>query len=624
MMILNLKFANRVTIWLIIICINVVPVCAVVSDAVFLNQETNLVVQNSKLYISKKYELQINNRKGEEYAEITIPYSKMSRISKIEACIKDKNGIIIKKLKSSDIKERSSVAEGNFYDDNFVKEFTLIHNIYPYTILYSYQMQEDAFFQIGYWSPCLVLDVPTQKATLTVEVPKDYKIAYTSQFVDSMKVDTVEARVKYVWKASYLDQIEIENFAPDKSEFIPSVDIVPEKFKFDHEGSLSTWKLYGIWESSLLNGLSELPENEKIHINSLISEAKTDKEKVKILYHYLQDATRYINISIKTGGMKPYPASYVANNKYGDCKALSNYFKSILSYIGIPSYYTNVNAGQVITKINRDFPSMQFNHVFLCVPLAKDTLWMECTTDGPFNYSGTFTQHREVFLIDNEKSRFTWTPPLSIRDVLETRTIQIQPGTENELAANFHTVLRGEAFETLTELSRSVSDSKKSQIIHKYLIESGFEMIDFKLIPAHRDSTFITLNYSAKADHLFKIYGNELLIPLIPFAIPAFKDPKNRKYSVQLDFPINKLDTVEYRMPVGYALSTLPKEKTLNTLFGRYTLRFQPFNERIKVIKNFILYAGNYPLTQYKEFFKFIRTVYDIENSSYIVTKKQE
>jgi hypothetical protein len=609
---------------LILICVSIVPIYAVNSDAVFLNQETSMIVKNSKLYISRRYELQINNRQGEEYAEITIPYSKIRRVSKIEAYIKDNSGIIIKKLKSGDVKERSAVAEGNFYDDNFVKEFTLLHNKYPYTIFYSYQLEEDAFFQFDYWSPCLILDVPTLNATLNVEVPKDYKIAYTSRFVDSMKVDTAEATIKYVWKAAYLNQIEPEKYAPDKSEFVPSVDIVPEKFKYDQSGSFSTWKSYGSWESSLLDGLNELPENEKAQINSLISEVKDDKEKIRILYHYLQDATRYINISIQTGGMKPYSASYVANNKYGDCKALSNYFRSVLNYIGIPSFYTNVYAGQVINKINRDFPSMQFNHVFLCVPLAKDTLWMECTTDGPFNYSGTFTQHREAFMIDKETSRFTWTPALSTGDVLETRTIQVLPGNGNELTATFHTVLRGEAFESLSELSRSVSESKKSQIIHRYLIESGFEMIDFKLLPANRDSAFITLNYTAKADNLFKKYGNELLIPMIPFEIPAFKDPKNRKYPVQLDFPINKLDSIDYRMPVGYMISALPKEQILNTVFGRYTLRFQQENNRIKVIKSFILNAGNYPLTQYKEFFKFIRTVYDFENSSYIVTKKQE
>lgn len=439
-----------------------------------------------------------------------------------------------------------------------------------------------------------------------------------------MKVDTVETRKKYTWNSSYIHQFESEILAPDKREFIPEVLIVPGIFKFEQEGSFSSWKTYGNWEFNLLAGLNDLPDAEKQHINSLVEGIKDDKDKIKILYHYLQDATRYINISIETGGMKPYPASYVANNKYGDCKALTNYFKSVLSSVGISSVYTNIHAGERINKIDRNFPSMQFNHVFLCVPLPKDTLWLDCTSDGPFNYLGTFTQNRMVFLIEKDNSHFVRTPSLLKEQVLDSRSIRVNSKDGTDPIADFQTVSRGESFESLSGLTRSVSDSKKSQIIRKYLIESGFEMIDFNLIPAHRDSAFITLDYSAKADKLFKKYGNELLMPLIPFSIPAIKAPKNRKYPLQLDYPIYKIDTIQYQMPEGYKLSSLPKNQSLITKYGKYNIIFIKNNDNIQVIKNFLLNEGEYPLAEYPDFYKFVKQVYDIENNSYIVTKKQD
>ena len=610
--------------WSLIFYMSFISVYAESSDAVFLNQQTDLIIKNNKLLISRSYELQINNRQGEEYAAIEIPYSKLSKVSKIEAYIKDKNGVIIRKLRSGDIKERSSVSDESFYDDNFVKEFTLIHNVYPYTIFYSYQLQEESFFFIDHWSPFFYKDVPTLHATLTLDAPVDYKISFTSHLVGDMKVDTVEARKKYTWKSSYLNQIETEILSPDNSLYIPEVIIVPDKFKFDQEGSFSSWKTYGNWEFSLLNGLNDLPENEKQQIDVLIAGVKGKKEKIKVLYHYLQDATRYINISIEKGGMKPYPASYVAINKYGDCKALSNYFKSVLSYIGIPSFYTNIHAGDRIKKTDLNFPSMQFNHVILCVPLPNDTIWLDCTSDGPFNYLGTFTQNRQAFLIDSDNSHFAQTPFMTKEDVLDSRTIHVNSGTAGDLIANFHTVSRGESFESLSGLTRSASDSKTSQIIRKYLIESGFEMIDFKLIPSNRDSAFITLDYTAKADKLFKHYGNELLIPLIPFTIPAIKDPKNRKCPVQMDYPIYKKDTILYQLPTGYQLSSLPKNQTINSKYGKYYIGFLKNKDNIEVVKSFVLNAGEYPLTEYNDFYRFVKQVYDIENSTYIVTKKQD
>ncbi|MDP4239409.1 MAG: DUF3857 domain-containing protein [Bacteroidota bacterium] len=617
-------FSSLNIIWIVVACLNAIPAVADVPDAILLHHQTDLFVKNNKLYISRSYELKINNRRGDQYAAISIPYSKMNKVSKIEAFIKDKEGITVKRLKSGDIKERSSISDFSFYEDNFVKEFTMIHNVYPYTLCYSYQEQEDAFFYLEHWSPVIDNDVPTLNAILTLDVPLDYKIAHSSHLVDSSTVDTVGMRVKYCWKASYGDQLESEIHSPHKSIYVPGVVIVPNKFKFDQEGSFASWKTYGNWLYRLLDGLSDLPEDEKQHIRSLISNVKEDKEKIRILYHYLQDATRYIYIGIETGGMKPYPASYVAVNKYGDCKALTNYFKSVLSYIGIPSFYTNVQAGDLIKKIDEQFPSMQFNHVILCVPLQHDTVWLDCTSHGPFNYLGTFTQNRRVLLIDKENSQFKKTPALSKKDVLDSRTIQVNCEKENDIIANFHNTYKGESFEILSDLNRSVNDTRKSEIIRKYVIESGIELVDFNLIPSHRDSAFIRLNYTGKANKLFKKYGNELLISLVPFSIPAFKDPKNRKYPVQLDYPVNKLDTIRYQIPLGYQLSVLPKNQTVSSDFGNYSIRFVQNNMEIEVIKNFVLNAGEYTLAQYGDFYKFVKTVYDIENNSYIITKKQD
>ena len=615
-------FFQSIQLFLIFIaCFNVIPSLAEIPDAVLVNQQTNILVKNNKLITTHSFELRINNRLGEKYTEISIPFSKMIKVSKIEGYIKNKDGLVIKKLKSGDIVERSTMADFSLYEDKFVKEFTLIHNVYPYTLYYSYQLLEAEFLGIDEWIPVKNNEIPTLRAVLTLDVPLDYKISTTSHLIDSIKTDTVDTSIKYTWKASYSKQYVPEIFSPGERLCFPEVDIVPQKFKYDQEGSFASWKTYGNWLYRLMDELSYLPEDEQRKISSLLVGVSDDKEKIKILYHYMQDATRYINISIKTGGMKPYPASYVAINKYGDCKALSNYFKSVLSYIGIKSFYTNVCGESQIKKIDLAFPSQQFNHAILCVPLPKDTFWLDCTSDGPFNYLGTFTQNRYAFLVEKENSHFNKTPALSTMDVLESRTIHIHSESENDITADFHTVLKGESFENLTGLTISVSESRKSQYIRNNFIASGFDLKEYQLIPANRDSTFITLNYTAKANKLYKKYGNELLMPILPFSIPAFKEPKNRKNAVQLNFPINKQDSIVYEIPAGYQVSGMPKDQTIHSLFGNYSIRFQQNKNTVVVFKNFILNAGEYSLSQYKDFFAYIKKVYDIENYSYIVTK---
>jgi hypothetical protein len=294
-------------------------------DAELISQKTTIEINKGNLTKNFYYEIKINNRAGEIYTKIAIPFSKLIKSSKIDAYIKDSYGRTVKKLKKTDIVEKSSISDFSLYEDDFIKEFTLKHNLYPYTIVYSYQIQQNEFLNIDYWMPIINEKIPTLKAKLEVSIPKDYKISYKNQFVDEPIIDTTENEITFQWRASYTDILKKEEYSPSISNFLPTVEITPIEFHYDIDGSFKDWIAFGNWQYELLHGLNELPDYEKSKIQSLIKEIDDDKEKIKILYHYLQDETRYINVTIETGGLKPYPASYVTQNKFGDCKALTNY-----------------------------------------------------------------------------------------------------------------------------------------------------------------------------------------------------------------------------------------------------------------------------------------------------------
>jgi hypothetical protein len=600
-----------------------IPALAQTHDAELVYERTDVAIRNGKLYETHTNEIKIFNRDGEKFLRVSIPWSKLLKISKLEGWIKDSNGNIVRKLQKNDITDRSAIASTSLYEDDFVREFTLKHNSYPYSVCYTYQTLQEEFLEIEDWVPVINIKVPTLEAFLNIEVPTDYKIKFKSLLTDSFATDTTGERIKYSWKASYKDIIDPEILSPPLSSFVPRVTVIPLKFTYDQHGSFESWITYGNWYNDLLKGLSDLPPFENGKILELTNGINDTIGKIRKLYNYLQDNTRYINVVIETGGLKPYPAKYVAENKYGDCKALSNYFKSVLQVAGIKSFYTMVKAGDPRNQIDKGFPSQQFNHIIICVPVQKDTIWLDCTSDNPFNYLGTFTQNRDVFLIDQNNSHFVRTPALSPRDVNEIRKVNFHRNIQNQAIAIFNNTCRGDEYETMYYLSHSVNESDKAQIFRNNFVENGFELIDFSFAFPGRDSSKIFVTWSGRSNKVYKVYGNDLVIDILPFSIYRLEDPKKRNLPVQIDYPVFKTDSLEYEIPSGYTVTGDLMNKTITSEFGSYNIKTFKKGNNIEVIKNFLLYPGVYNQEKYGEFYKFISKVIDNEQSNKLLANQK-
>jgi len=102
-------------------------------DAEVVKYATLCEVEKDKLTQTDSITIQINNRVGDEYTEISIPYSKNEKVSDLNAWIENMNGTKIRGLKKSDIVDKSAISNISLYEDNFDKCFQLKHNEYPYS-----------------------------------------------------------------------------------------------------------------------------------------------------------------------------------------------------------------------------------------------------------------------------------------------------------------------------------------------------------------------------------------------------------------------------------------------------------------------------------------------------------
>ncbi|MBL7755431.1 MAG: transglutaminase family protein [Chitinophagaceae bacterium] len=171
-----------------------------------------------------------------------------------------------------------------------------------------------------------------------------------------------------------------------------SVNLAPQQFYYDgFEGSLASWPAFGNFFADLNQGLQDLPPILKTETDELLANAISKIDTIRALYHYLQDNYRYVSIQLGIGGYKPFSATEVYKNKFGDCKGLSNFMYSLLAAYNINSYYVLAYIGQRNSLLNMDTAINGFNHAMLLVPVFKDTVLLECTSNklgaGYFSHS---------------------------------------------------------------------------------------------------------------------------------------------------------------------------------------------------------------------------------------------
>lgn len=590
-----------------IVILYIIPLFAVSQDfrSEYIKYKSYNQIKGDKLIRTDSVILQINERMGDHDAEILINYSKGDKVSVGDAWIEDMQGNILRKLKNKEITDRSSISNISLYEDDFVKTFELKHNQYPYRIVYSFRVIYSKFLSLASLN-YTNSRTPIISGELVAEAPIDLPITFKQRNTDPPAIDTINNNIRYVWKYNYrpLKTKEL-NASPNNTE-APIIHAAPINFKYGVEGNKENWKSFGNWVYRLNRGRDILPAPEQAKINSLLSGVTDDKEKAKILYQYLQDYTRYINVSINIGGMQTYPASYVYTNKYGDCKALTNYMQAMLKYAGIKSYYTLIFAGGQIVDVDTTFPSQVFNHAILTIPFEKDTVYLECTSKNtPFGYMGAFTQARKALLIDENNSHFVNIPPLSPNNVLCNRSIFVDLKTSN---IKLTSTARGDNYENLIYLASDINKNTIDKYIRNTILTGSYDLINFNLEKAAYDNPSIKLNAECQFHNLLKKYGDNLIIEPFSIEIPTYEAPETRKSDLQLDYPSFYKDTICYSLPDDKKVK-LPEDINMESDYGKYSISYKQKNNEVYIYKSILISSGRYNLIEYKEFYDFITTV---------------
>jgi transglutaminase-like putative cysteine protease len=574
------------------------------------------------------YVITVLDGNGDEEAKLTADYDKLREIRSIRGVLYDAFGKAVKKLKQSDIEDLSTNDGFSLATDNRIKRHSFNYNVYPYTVEYEVEMRYNCTFIFPYWLPQSGSDMAVEQSRMVVTVPQNYQLRYQQYNYSGTPQVTTEKELRtYTWEAKNMKVPPDETLAPAWWRRTACIRFSPSDFEMErYKGKLNTWEDYGKFVYALNQGRDQLPENVKQTVHQLTDNVPSPAEKIRRLYRYLQQNTRYVSIQLGIGGWQTFDAAYVAGKGYGDCKALTNYMYALLKEAGIPSYCALVYAGHGRTDFDESFSSNQFNHVILCVPQAKDTTWLECTSQylQPGYLSG-FTANRPVLLVTEQGGKLVHTPRYKAEQNLQLRRIDAQVTPEGNLQAKVSTLSTGEQQDDLQMRLHSLSREKIMEWIRTSLSLPSYDVAQYDckeqegILPSVQEQLSLTArNYASSSGKRMFLEPN-----ILAKSRSRINTETQRRSDIHLAFAYRDEDTVNIALPAGYTPESIPKGTELSTRFGKYTSSITVKDNTVTYIRIMQHNAGEFPANTIEELEKFYDAIYKADRCRVVLVKKE-
>ncbi len=245
-------------------------------------------------------------------------------------------------------------------------------------------------FYIPKWLNVELIEKNFEGYTITKEITEDTKLKAT--------------KIKYTLKDLVGKTSQSHSRGP--SHILPHIVILAKtyydpKTQKDEKLLTTTADLYA-WYHSLTSEVKNDPEVLKSTVEKLIADKKTDDEKIKAIFYWIQDNIRYIAFEQGIAAFKPEAANLVFKNRYGDCKGMANLAKQMYLLAGYDAHLTWIGTNYL--AYDYSLPSLMVdNHMICTIFLNGKKIYIDGTeTFAPLGEYAYRIQNRPTMIENGE------------------------------------------------------------------------------------------------------------------------------------------------------------------------------------------------------------------------------
>lgn len=368
-------------------------------------------------------------------------------------------------------------------------------------------------------------------------------------------------------------------FAPTVAPLLPEPNMPPwtEVLGHVHVSTYRSWDDVGRWYWGIAKDQLIADAELEQKARELTQGLTTDADKVRAIYDFVVQRTRYVALEFGIYGYKPRRASQTFARGWGDCKDKAALIVSMLRVVGVPASMVIVRS-----QLRGDFPTnlaslAPFDHAIAYVPS------LDLYLDGTAEYTGStelpaFDRGAIALVVNESGGKLVRLPDPPPTESVRTRRVDALLQPDGSARIDLHLETTGSA--AAEWRMRYHGESTRRDRIVRDISEdlAGFDLAPGKTSLETGDLENIEqpvrLHVIGKAPAFARVESDDLSVPVTPRErfVPAFATQSQRRLDVRLG-PQRTIDeTWVVHLPAGMHAKSKPAPVSLATPFGTLDL----------------------------------------------------
>lgn len=431
----------------------------------------------------------------------------------------------------------------------------------------------------------------------------------------------------YTYTMKNIPAMSNERDAPGPSYYTPHVLVMCKSAEPKDEKIIyfKTVKEQYDWYKSLVAQIGNEEKTVKEKTLEIITGLKTDEEKVKKVYQWVQDNVRYIAFENGIAGFKPEKAQEVLRKKYGDCKGMANLLTVMLRSIGLDARKCWIGTKHIAYDYST--PSLSVDNHMICAWMNKGKpVYLDATEKYiGFGEIAERIQGRQT-LIENGN--------LYLLEKVPTATAQQNTATEsrkftidgNNLVGHVTQTWKGENKVWLLTGLNSIKQDRQENALKQFLSEgkTNFNISNLKIDNLSNYSADLKVEYDVVWKDILTTFDKDTYLDadnrrnLDNFKIDTVK----RKLPYWFDFKNNLVFETEILLPAGKTISTMPEKLAIRQPGYSFNASYSNVSGKVIYKNEIILNHPEINPENFSQWNKDIEQLTNFYNQQIVLTQK--